>query len=166
MNRRDRKVMVASGMDSLLARMMLDLRRQYGGSVGDQLFQYINDVLGVLEDEGEENRAIQNRLSEVIIMKVKEILEDPDFQERLRAAIKERIVQQIRSQDFVKEVRDLMQKTINDIAVDVVAENMVEAETRIKEILAKEWEVRVAKTAHEILDSKLGEVRRAMGGGK
>jgi hypothetical protein len=91
----------------------------------------------------------------------KEILSSDQFREKLVALVEAQAFGLLRSQHFQDIVKRLITDHVSEVAIDILAERMPEAEARVKALVLKEWDDRVTKVAHELLEQKLQAVRQA-----
>lgn len=93
-----------------------------------------------------------------------EIIASPEYQAKLKAMVEDQAIAQLRAPAFQKDIETLVKTAVRDIAVDVLAERLKEAQTKIAAIVDRDWDEQVAKVAHDLLDQKLAELRKGING--
>jgi hypothetical protein len=107
----------------------------------------------------------ESELSEDFVMAqeltAREILSSERFREKLVALVEAQALGILRSQHFQDVIKSMIVEHVSEIAVDILAERIPEAEARVRGLIEKEWDDRVTKVAHELLEQKLQAVRQA-----
>jgi hypothetical protein len=105
---------------------------------------------------------VQALIFEGHMQTAKEIIESPEYQAKLKAMLEDTAIACLRTPTFSRDVDAMVKKAVEDIAVDILAEHLKEAESKVRAIVERDWEARVTKVAHDLLDAKLADLRRSI----
>ena len=85
-----------------------------------------------------------------------------EFTEGVRESIRESVLGMIRTPVFREKIATIVATCAQEIAKEIVAEDLPELEARVRAIVKDRWDERVTAAAHELLQSKLDELKRKL----
>lgn len=85
-----------------------------------------------------------------------------EFSDNLKAVIRESVMGTIRTPAFRAKLSEIVTECATEIAREIVSEDLPELEQRVRDVVKLKWEEKVTAAAHELLQSKLDEIKRRL----